>query len=86
MDSLEDWNDFRRNETPKPCKLVCCECGKSAQGNVSCDDGEICDVCHERDLATETVKPGPQNVQNVVDLWRSSQTTLRGGFKPRRHC
>lgn len=47
MDSFEDWNDFRRNENPKPCKLICCECGKPAEGNVSCEDGDICDKCHK---------------------------------------
>lgn len=47
MGDFDSWNEFRRNENPKPCKLVCCECGKPAQGNVSCDDGEICDKCDE---------------------------------------
>lgn len=49
MDDMSDWNDFRKNEsiTEGP-PLYCCECGKKAEGNVSCDDGEICDACHER--------------------------------------
>jgi hypothetical protein len=26
-------------------KLICCECGKSAEGAVSCDDGPLCYRC-----------------------------------------
>lgn len=55
MDNFENWLNFRQNETPKPVKLVCCECGGSADGNVSCDDGEICDACHEDDVDSTAV-------------------------------
>jgi hypothetical protein len=46
MDSLEAWLEFRRNENYQPPPLVCCECGGRAEGNITCDDGEICDKCH----------------------------------------
>jgi len=49
MDSFESWNEFRKNESSVDAPLVCCECGKAAEGNVSCDDGEVCDACHARD-------------------------------------
>ena len=47
MDNLEAWVNFRNNENPKQIKLTCCDCGKEAQGNVYCSDGEVCDDCSE---------------------------------------
>jgi len=26
--------------------LICCECGRPAQGNIGTDAGEVCDACH----------------------------------------
>lgn len=49
--SLEAWLTFRSGENPKPIKLICCECGKPAQGNVSTRESEnspwlpLCDAC-----------------------------------------
>mgnify|MGYP006367084087 CR=1 FL=1 len=53
MSTLETWLDFRAGENPKPCKLVCCDCGKAAQGKVSCEDGDLCDACHAEDMKDE---------------------------------
>ena len=25
--------------------LTCCDCGKAAEGNSSCSEGQICDAC-----------------------------------------
>lgn len=51
MDDFEAWVAFRTGENPKPIRLVCCECGGCAEGDVSCEDGEICNACHEKDVA-----------------------------------
>jgi len=53
-DEFDAWNEFRKNETPRPITLYCCECGKKAEGNVSCEDGDICDACHDKMLKEET--------------------------------
>jgi len=45
-DDFDAWNAFRQNETPAISALKCCECGKNAQGNITCDDGPLCDDCH----------------------------------------
>ena len=45
-DSFDEWNAFRKNESRVDAPLVCCECGKRAEGNISCDDGDVCDACH----------------------------------------
>ena len=50
MNDLEAWLAFRRGENPPDIKLVCCDCGKQAEGNVTCDDGEICDACDEKSM------------------------------------
>lgn len=51
MDSFEAWNEFRRGEIVRPVKLVCCDCGGPAEGNVTCEiDGvqhHVCNACHE---------------------------------------
>lgn len=44
--ALESWLEFRRGESRADKPLVCCDCGKTAEGNVSCDDGDVCDACH----------------------------------------
>ena len=31
-------------------QLACCDCGGEAQGNYSCDDGNICDACDARGM------------------------------------
>lgn len=38
--------EFRANERDVGARLTCCECGGQAEGNVTCDDGDICDACH----------------------------------------
>ena len=40
----------RSGERERTVRLICCDCGKPAEGSVSCDDGEICDACHGRDI------------------------------------
>lgn len=45
-DTFDDWLAFRAGEKDRDCLLVCCDCGGEAEGNVSCEDGEICDACH----------------------------------------
>ena len=53
--SLEAWLSFRAGENPKPIKLICCECGKRAQGNVETRKDQnsawepLCDACHAED-------------------------------------
>jgi len=37
--------DFRDSERDTAPRLTCCDCGKPAQGNVACEDGELCDAC-----------------------------------------
>lgn len=48
MSDFQAWIEFRRNENAVSAKLICCECGKPAQGNVYGENGEICDDCHEQ--------------------------------------
>jgi len=38
----------RNNETDglRAVRLPCIDCGKPAEGNVSCDEGDLCDRCH----------------------------------------
>lgn len=39
--------EFRAGERDANVVLKCCDCGKPAEGHVSCDDGAVCDACHE---------------------------------------
>jgi len=57
IDDLESWLDFRANESRADRPLACCECGKEAEGNVSCDDGPICDACHATEPVSIYVAP-----------------------------
>lgn len=43
--------EFRAGERDRGCRLLCCDCGKPAEGNVTCDDGELCDACHAEDMS-----------------------------------
>jgi len=47
--------EFRHGERVFSLKLTCIECGKRAQGNVACAEGEICDACHEEAMADGTL-------------------------------
>ena len=57
--SLEAWLSFRAGENPQPCKLICCECGGKAEGNVETRDNEdspwepLCNACHAADQGGE---------------------------------
>lgn len=53
MDDLQSWLAFRLGENPKPIRFECCECGGRAEGDVSCEDGEICNACHEASMCDE---------------------------------
>lgn len=44
-DTLEDWLEFRRGENQRYRGPLCVECDKEAEGNVSCEEGELCDAC-----------------------------------------
>ena len=37
---------FRAAERDVTVHLTCCDCGRLAEGNVWCDDGDVCDACH----------------------------------------
>jgi hypothetical protein len=39
--------EFRAGERDRGSRLLCCDCGEPAEGNITCDDGNICDACHE---------------------------------------
>lgn len=39
--------EFRAGERDVDVDLKCCECEGPAEGHVSCDDGPVCDACHE---------------------------------------
>ena len=43
--------EFRSSERVRSIKLVCCDCGLEAEGNVSCDGDELCDRCAEIDMS-----------------------------------
>mgnify|MGYP007100048950 CR=1 FL=1 len=51
---LTAWEEFRRGENQPEPKLICCICGKPAEGNASFigTDEEICDACVAEDEAT----------------------------------
>jgi membrane protease subunit (stomatin/prohibitin family) len=53
QDELDAWNEFRKHESlgerlSLHSKLLCVDCGCIAEGNVDCEDGPLCDACHER--------------------------------------
>ena len=42
--------EFRAAERDVTPRIVCCLCDSPAEGNVSCDEGEICDRCHAEEM------------------------------------
>lgn len=49
--TFDAWTAFRQGEIVREVKLVCCECGGPAEGNVSFNETkeELCDSCAEQD-------------------------------------
>lgn len=45
--------EFRSAERDVSIRLVCVECGKRAQGNVECAEGELCDSCGAEEFPHE---------------------------------
>ena len=48
---MTTYDDFGRAESYRPPSLVCCDCGRPAQGNCSSDAGPVCDACVAADEA-----------------------------------
>jgi|GEM_PF-5659760 hypothetical protein len=57
MFNTEAMTIFHHMESYEPPPLICCDCGKEAEGNVDLmEDGEaksVCDTCHETFLRSE---------------------------------
>lgn len=42
---MDAYAAFGLRESSRDGPLYCAECGREAEGNVSCEDGPICDAC-----------------------------------------
>jgi hypothetical protein len=60
--------EFRASERDVTPRWTCWECGKQAQGNVRCEDGELCDACASAD-AIAWLESLRANLRNATELF-----------------